>query len=519
MTLFSDLEKVKSPTDVFKNIYKSISGIDKFAYCAGFIVCFLVNAFTYTNTCFAHDSIQLYNDSTGIENGRVLVGPLLELINRMQIPWIIGLLACTLMGFVIVYISKIFLLKSRLAIVLCAGFVTTSEAMVSSHAYFNSVYIYILSLLFAVLAVYIIDRPKYGYFLSAAFLILSMMCYQAYIATAVGLFIVKMLLNIYESNSKIKEQILITVKYASVTVFSSILYYAIWQLILKLQNVKILKYDAYSNIGSVPSVDELFNRIKFAWSFAIQLLYRNDMISSHPVLMFTGCILCLIAVVSIAIKSIKKRRVFFTIVYTFTYILSINLMYIISGTVLYSLTVFSIIIPFLMILYLMDNSFEIKITAKLTTWVSLILCVTMIWGQAVCANSFYLKIKINYDNAWSYATRIIDRLEQTEGFNSDSQVVIINAKHSVLPYSDNRDITERAKYHTRVNITYNPYLYTTAITYHETLKWFILQEMSMNIDIKTNPPEFSELQEVKDMPIFPAEDSIKIIDGVFVVKI
>ena len=75
------------------------------------------------------------------------------------------------------------------------------------------------------------------------------------------------------------------------------------------------------------------------------------------------------------------------------------------------------------------------------------------------------------------------------------------------------------KYHTRVNITYNPYLYTTAITYDDTLKWFILQEMSMNIDIKTNPPEFSELQEVKDMPIFPAEDSIKIIDGVFVVKV
>ena len=520
MTLFSDLRKIQSPTGVLENAYKKISSTDKFAYCAGAIFCLLVNAFIYTNTCFAHDSIQIFSDSTGISNGRFLVGPLLELVNRMQIPWVIGLITCFLMGFVIVFLSKIFKLNNKISIVLCAGFAVTSEAMVVSHAYFSSVYIYVLSLLFAVLSVYIVDKKRYGIPLSIVFLCLSMMCYQAYIATAIALFIFKMLLNIFENKSGIKRQLLLTVKYASISVAAAVLYYAIWKIVLKILGETVVEYYAYNNLGVIPTTEELIDRLDYAWSFAIQLFYRNDIINTFPALMMCGCLISIIVLSVFIIKSIKRRRLVFTLVYIVTYILSVNLMYIISGTVIHSLTIFSIILPFLALLYLFDNVFSKKKSYNIVSWLSLILSVVMVFGQIVCANSLYLKIKLNYDNAWSYSTRLIDRLEQTEGFDEKSKVIIIsNDSFSPTKYPPNPNISERVRYDTRIQILNDLFRSGNAITYADTLKWFIQQEMDMNIDITTDPKEFVEREDIREMPVFPAEESIAVIDGAYVIKI
>lgn len=520
MTLFSDLKKIQSPTGVLENVYKKISSTDKFAYCAGAIFCLLVNAFIYTNTCFAHDSIQIFSDSTGISNGRFLVGPLLELVNRMQIPWVIGLITCFLMGFVIVFLSKIFKLNNKISIVLCAGFVVTSEAMVVSHAYFSSVYIYVLSLLFAVLSVYIVDKKRYGIPLSIVFLCLSMMCYQAYIATAIALFIFKMLLNIFDNKSGIKHQLLLTVKYASISVAAAVLYYAIWKIVLKILGETVVEYYAYKNLGVIPTTEELIDRLDYAWSLATQLLLRNDIIDDFPALAICGCLVSLIVFAVLVIKGIKNRRIIFTLVYVVTYILSINLMYIISGTVMHGLTVFSIVMPFLLLLYFFENDFSKNKSQNIISWVSLILSCVMIFGQTVCANSLYLKMELNYENAWSYSTRLIDRLEQMDGFNSKSKLVIVGDNTNTLAgYPQKKEILDRIDYDTRVQIMYNLAHTNNAITYPDALKWFIQQEMDMNIDITTNPKEFVEREDIRKMPVFPAEESIAVIDGAYVIKI
>lgn len=519
MTLFSDLEKLQTPASCFKNAYKKITHADKFSYITGFLTCLLVNMFVYTNTCFVHDSIRIYDDSTGIANGRMLIGPLLEVINRIQIPWIIGLITCFLMGFVIVFLAKIFKLQSKISIIFCAGFVVTSEAMVVSHAYFNSVYIYVFSLLLAVLAVFVADKRKYGFFLSVFLLVLSMMCYQAYITTAIGLFIFKMLLNIIENKSTIKKQLLLTVKYASISVLSALVYYVVWQLILKLLNTEIVEYYAYKNLGTVPTLKDFIDRFFYAWDFSLQLLQKNDLINSFPLVMICGVTVNLIVLISLLVYGIKKRRLVFTAVYILTYIASINLMYILSGTVLHSLTIFSLVFVFLTLLYFFDNKFKLLKKGALISWISFVLSVVLIFSQAIFANSLYLKLKINYDNAWSYSTRLIDRLEQTEGFNKNSKLILIGEVQRITNYKQNPKILKRIKYDTRIQIVQDVICGSNAISYASTLKWFIQQEMDMYIDIEVNPEDLIKEKAIREMPVFPDADSIQVIDGAYVVKV
>ena len=194
-------------------------------------------------------------------------------------------------------------------------------------------------------------------------------------------------------------------------------------------------------------------------------------------------------------------------------------MYIISGTVVHGLTVFSIVMPFLLLLYFFENDFSKNKSRNIISWVSLILSCVMIFGQTVCANSLYLKMELNYENAWSYSTRLIDRLEQMDGFNSKSKLVIVGDNTNTLAgYPQNKDILDRIDYDTRVQIMYNLAHTNNAITYPDVLKWFIQQEMDMNIDIEVNPEDFIERDDVDEMPKFPAQGSIIVVDGVYVVK-
>ena len=207
--------------------------------------------------------------------------------------------------------------------------------------------------------------------------------------------------------------------------------------------------------------------------------------------------------------------------YIVTYIFSINAVYIISGTVTYALTVFSVTLPLLVVLYFSENYEMKKLPSQrmLFAWLVPVLCVVLIFGQTVNANSLYLKMKLNYDNAWSYSTRLMDRLEQTEGFDENTEIVIIAKGYTVTEYNQNQDILKRASYPFKSNIEVLYPLSNNSITYGETLEWFLTQEMDMDLNIEMNPPEYDNNEEIEKMGFFPKTDSVKWIDGKLVVKI
>ena len=519
--MFSDLKRIKDPVHLLKEMYTKVSPTDRFAYISGFLLCLIVNLFVYTNTCFVHDSIRIFDDSTGIANGRILVGPLLEIINRMQIPWVIGLITCFFMGFVVVFIRKIFLINRKLSVLLMAGFIITSETMFVSHAYFSSVYIYVFSLLLAILGVHIADYNKVGSFFSIILLCLSMFCYQAFISTAIALFIVKLILFIINDEKGLKSQFLYTLKYALIVIISAGLYYLVWQLILKICNKSIVDYYAYQGLRGHMPVSRILSNIVYAYEMAIQFLSKADVIMTNPVLSILGGLISIFVFLSLVVYGIKKHRFFTMIVYIAAYILSINIIFLLSGIIISNLTVFSIVVPFIFFVFLCEKV-EIKKAALKNSiaWASLIMCLTIIIGQAVCGNALYLKMKTNYDNAWSYATRVVDRLEQIEGFNKDSKLIIISGgKNKVTDYPQNPDIVRATRYVTRFDLLGSPSNRNNSIQYADTLKWFIQQEMDINLDIETNPEKYEDSKAIENMPIFPSVNSIIEDNGTFIIKI
>lgn len=510
----------KTPEEVISGVKNHISKTDKFAFLCGFFMCLIINLFVYTNTCFVHDSIRIFDSSTGLNNGRLLVGPLMLLTNRVQLPWVIGLISCVIMGFITVYFSKIFYIKKRLNIILLAGLIITSDTIVVSHAYFGSLYLFLLSLLLVAMAVYYSDIKKYGYIISVVLMCLSLFIYQGFLATAIGLFIFKLIHYLLDNNnSKLKDNFIHIVRYASIVIISSVLYYVIWQVVLKLAKQGIVDYYAYRVFNDPTSSSGIFQRI--SESLMLSVFQLLGVASGFYALCVPIIILVALALCLLIIKKKSRSKQLLMALYIVTYIFSINAVYIISGTVTYALTVFSVTLPLLVVLYFSENYEMKKLPSQrmLFAWLVPVLCVVLIFGQTVNANSLYLKMKLNYDNAWSYSTRLMDRLEQTEGFDENTEIVIIAKGYTVTEYNQNQDILKRASYPFKSNIEVSYLLSNNSITYGETLEWFLTQEMDMDLNIEMNPPEYDNNEEIEKMGFFPKTDSVKWIDGKLVVKI
>lgn len=509
-----------SPSVCFKTIWERIPKQDKISFFAGALICLACNMFVYTNTCFVHDSIMMYNVSTGIENGRLLVGPLMSITNHLQLPWVIGIISCVLMGFITAFFARIYQIKETINIVLLSGIIVTCDTIVVAHTYFSSLHLFLLSLLLAVLAVYFSDVKRYGYALSVVLMCLSMFVYQAFISVAIGLLIYKLIVYAIDGKNSIKQNIIKIIKYASSVIVSVGLYYLIWKLVLRFFGTQLPDYYAYSSIEKGLSFTSIIKNIVNAFEITI-LQMMGGKTEKQYILAYVITLLYLLTGAVLAIKKKKAIAHLLVFIYSIVFIVSVNTMYVLSGAVSYSLTTFSLILPIIMLLSFLESTDYSKQQSLKTclNWAVTGIVIVTIAGQAVYANSLYLKTKVNYDNAWSYSTRLIDRLEETEGFSENTEVVIVGKKDAVTLYEQNSQIYDAVMYPNKSN----PYFACTAtnngITAGNKLKWFIEQEMDMMINITLNPEELVESEEVSEMGIFPAQDSVKWIDGKLVVKI
>lgn len=69
-----------------KSKWQKISKFDKLTFLFGFIACLICNMYAATNGLHVHDGMNLFDESSGIANGRLFVDLLLPVINRTSIP-------------------------------------------------------------------------------------------------------------------------------------------------------------------------------------------------------------------------------------------------------------------------------------------------------------------------------------------------------------------------------------------------------------------------------------------------
>lgn len=225
----------------------------KIAFLAAVILGFGVHMYKFTNTLPGNDSLyNFYHSQNIIGAGRWFLTIACGLSSFHDLPWIIGLFSVVYLALTTVVVADHFRIGNPVLLVLCAGMITVFPSVTDTLYFEFTADGYFLAMLLAVLAARLtrMDSITPGRMAAAAVLIcVSCGIYQAYVSVALVLAICGFLMELLENRTDAKtcwkwvgcQAVLYGAAMAG--------YYVIWQVLLKLENVQIADYSGISQLG------------------------------------------------------------------------------------------------------------------------------------------------------------------------------------------------------------------------------------------------------------------------------
>lgn len=511
---------MKSPTQVFSEWKKQIKKEWVLAFGAAFIIGLLVHLPIMLSDIPNHDGLaSMYFDQNMITSGRWFLTIACGFSSYFTIPWLIGLLGLLFLSLTSVALVEVLEIKNPVTVVLCSGFLVAFPALTSTFAYVFTLDGYMMALLLAVLAVLFTKKYRYGFLGGALCLALSMGIYQAYLPFAVLLCIYVIVVRLIEDGS-VREKIRYILRYLCMGVLGMVAYFIFLYVLLFLQGKELANYQGINNLEGGPATGAgLFTILKEMYRdfFAFTLkggVLVNNVFSALALGMLVLLTVCVLVKMVIARKWWKKP-IFFVIIALLAVGLPIatNLILFISPDVTYHLLMRYqwVIYPILMLAFVERYGREDGKGAILE-WGVLCAAVVMIFNYAVTDNIGYSNLNKKYEKTYAYCLRLLDRIEQTEGYYQGIPIAMIGVVgDEEYPVTDiTQSVTSGM-----IGIGGDSLLYTS-VNYEAFMKHYLGATLNFLDADAMEDIYYSE--EYIAMESFPGATSTKVVDGILYVK-
>ena len=140
-----------------------------------------------------------------------------------------------------------------------------------------------------------------------------------------------------------------------------------------------------------------------------------------------------------------------------------------------------------------------------------ILCI-LLFDKTIYANQLYLKKQLEYDATQTVMTRVLDRIEQTDGYVVGETPVKFIGTLNGSPLDKMREAFVSSYVVTGAGRNYALTYYGTFWHYFEVILGYPIQPFKGELDA-------SQAKMAEQMPAFPAKGSVEIVDGVLLVKL
>ncbi len=467
-----------------------------------------------------HDGLgSIYFDQNMITSGRWFLMVACGFSSFYTLPWVIGLIGIFWLSCAGVVLTEILRLKDRLVIGLVSGLLVTFPALASTFAYVFTLDGYMMALFLAVLAVFLAGRPRFGFVAGAVCLAFSMGIYQAYLPFAILLSLYSAVLLAVEEGT-VREKARGILRYAGMGIFGAALYYGILRVLLWLQGKELASYqgiDGMESVGSRGLLSSLAHMYRdfFSFTFKGNVLFHNPFsIAALAVLV----LLTAAAVIRMAFfRKWWKKPIFFVIIGLLVIgcPLATNVILAISPEVTYHLLMRYqwILYPILMLAFVSRYGGGGR-SGALCSWALVLSGAVMVFCYLVTDNIAYSNLEKRYEKTYAYCVRLLDRIEQTEGYYQGIPIAIVGVVGSdPYPLTDiTQDVTSGM---IGISGDQDLLLYTGA-NYQAFMKNYLGATLNFLSPEETGRIYYSE--EYIDMESFPGETSVKVIDGVLCVK-
>lgn len=459
-----------------------------------------------------HDGLaSIYFDQNMITSGRWFLTVACGFSSFYSLPWLIGVISVLLLAVTAVILVEVLEVKKTSVKVMIAGLLVTYPVLASTFAYVFTMDGYMLSLLLAVLSVYLVSKGKYGFVVGGILLAFSMGTYQAYLPVCILLCLYKVVLAFLEEKD-IKKNIKTVFKYLFMGIIGVGLYYIILQVLLFLQHKELASYQGINEMTgfSFSSIAGLYT--DFVDFIVTGKVLFNNVFSVAAL----GILIIFFGITFIRVvcqKKLYKVLWFYIILVALILMIPVaaNVILLISPDVMYHTLMRYQYVIFLMILLAFVDRYGENYFPK--TWMLLILASgILIFNYVVTDNIAYSNLQKKYEKTYAYCLRLADRMEQTEGYYQGIPVAMIGVvSDTEYPVTDvTQEVTGKL-----LGI-YGDYLVYTGENY----KAFFKNYLGITINLVPGEKMFDiyNSKEYWEMDSFPAKDSMKVVDGILYIK-
>ena len=494
--------------------------VNKFIYCliSVFGVGIIMHGYAFFNMLYNTDSMLIYqnDDEWMFGLGRFMMPVYEKIRGRYYPPAVVGFLALFFIAVSVYLIIKMFKIEDNLIIfMICMIYVSNFLVRNLFEQFMHDADAYMFSLMLATIGVYFWERYKFGFILSIPCFVASIGLYQAYLQVGVTLFILLAIQRLVR-NEEYKGVIKRFLLQMTGMLLSIALYYVLARLAQWIKG--IASNENMNSIGAAFKGSGLLSILSLVGRMYLDV-FKNVFTQTGHWNFVKQLVIAVILIYTIAISIsmlrhsavVKANKI---VIALFVLILPAGMecVYIMSNGFFHSLMRFPMYIVFSMCVMISLKYWDrsgIMLKNNVRRVLSILLLFIFL-DSFIAAGVQYLHKDFVWQTTLFDMTRIIDRLEQTEGYEPGKPVVFVGDIEKSSLHLYRPDYYEERGSHIHFATSY----YRLYERYFRDLLaypiWILSREEAV---------EMEKLPEVEEMHSFPHKDCIREINDIFVVKV
>lgn len=493
----------------------------------------LLHGYRYVSLGFSHDSLAFAwqpDLEWQISLGRYMQPFYWWIIRgRIAAPFIVGVLSYGYMVGSVYGVASLLDLKAKTTLFLLAGLMCGSLAFIALDAtYSHTADVYMLALMLNIAAAWLCLRGRRrvpSVLAAVVLLVISTGLYQAYLQVFTALTMVWALLRLLKTDDRaIPEAVARCAQSFLALMLAMALFFVGYYVVMAVTGVEAVSRENSIGGMKVLSGAALVDMVKTTWKMPLWQLERLQGRIAPLARMLTAVVLMTGAAATIFTARRSRVSAWQALGMAVLVLLlpfGMNWICLFCSGAVHDLMMYAYIVPLLAALAanerawnlaLADEGKQIGKKTRAAACVLPLAVLTLLFDRGIYANQIYLKKDLEYDTTLSVMTRVVDRIEQVEGyipgetpveFLGDIQRSKLAMTRPAFAHLDSLTGTEE----------------NYAITYGDTF-WMYLEDV-MGYPIKRFRETKNEEQErvTDDMPCFPDKDSVQMVDGVVFVKL
>lgn len=502
----------------------------KFSFLSACILMGIIHIYACTNMLINHDAVNYYLTGESMEFyvgcGRWMLYLITRLSGIPTLTPVIMLICIVAVAASSVLVTELFEINNKMLILCINVMLATFPAVANSFCYlYNADGIFIAYFL-AIFGVWLLEQRKKRYTVCTV-LLLALTCgiYQLYWGMSVAWAYILLLYQFRKGKWNISEVYKNILRYVIVYGASIVLYYVLNKLILTVMGIDAAGYAGLDSMLEFGGVGQLINTVIVANVQVLRFYFMDGAFIKNPLMAAANIVL--LGYILFSFWGEKKHRgSWWECILSVALIAAVptvlNNISVAGKGYLHAVMMMPFVIPYIFVIASLGEKRE-----RVPRWaanVAILAILFLGYNNFLTSNKVYARQELNYEVTYGYLNRMLMRIEETEAYEEDGNIPVcfINEtpqwkyhidlltqnypeKHRVFDECDNM---VGCNVHTMIKNTHDIY------DFYEIFLGMELTRVGLE-----EAERLGETEEFQKMGIYPAQDSMKVIDGVLVIKI